>query len=89
LPKSDDERRVIAECMTSGRDDCVAESEVEALMKHLSERDAFRQRWPCRVCCSSGSIPQRCCSPLSSTLSRRCGALDAEKLQRTVEGSPG
>jgi hypothetical protein len=45
LPKSDDERRVIAECMTSGRDDCVAESEVEALMKlcvrcHNQSRDA-------------------------------------------------
>lgn len=45
FPKSSDELRMLGECIASGRHDCVSENEIEAMVKHLSELDAYRRRW--------------------------------------------
>lgn len=45
LPKSDEELKGLGDCIASGREDCVSESDVESVMKYLSELDAYRRRW--------------------------------------------
>jgi hypothetical protein len=45
LPKSDDELRKLGDCIASGRQDCISEGDVEAMVKYLSELDAYRRRW--------------------------------------------
>ena len=45
LPKSDDELTRLGECIASGCHDCISEGDVEAMVKHLSELDAYRRRW--------------------------------------------
>jgi hypothetical protein len=45
LPKSSNDLRMLGECIACGRHDCVSERDIDAMVNHLSDLDAYRRRW--------------------------------------------